>query len=50
MLLADARFNKYLLSSSPPFSFNFKEIGFHASLAQRRPSAHHLDHKMEIKQ
>ncbi|XP_073899561.1 copper-transporting ATPase 2 isoform X3 [Castor canadensis] len=27
-----------------------EEIGFHASLAQRRPSAHHLDHKMEIKQ
>ncbi|XP_021113465.1 copper-transporting ATPase 2 isoform X2 [Heterocephalus glaber] len=27
-----------------------KEIGFHASLAQRRPNAHHLDHKMEIKQ
>ncbi|XP_010634918.1 copper-transporting ATPase 2 isoform X1 [Fukomys damarensis] len=27
-----------------------KEIGFHASLDQRRPNAHHLDHKMEIKQ
>lgn len=27
-----------------------EEIGFHASLAQRNPSAHHLDHKMEIKQ
>ncbi|KAM6180395.1 copper-transporting ATPase 2 [Erethizon dorsatum] len=27
-----------------------EEIGFHASLAQRRPNAHHLDHKMEIKQ
>nr|XP_018895398.2 copper-transporting ATPase 2 isoform X6 [Gorilla gorilla gorilla] len=26
------------------------EIGFHASLAQRNPNAHHLDHKMEIKQ
>ncbi|KAM9039778.1 copper-transporting ATPase 2 isoform 1-T2 [Sarcophilus harrisii] len=25
-------------------------IGFHASLAQRNPNAHHLDHKMEIKQ
>nr|XP_020825609.1 copper-transporting ATPase 2 isoform X2 [Phascolarctos cinereus] len=25
-------------------------IGFHASLAQKNPSAHHLDHKMEIKQ
>ncbi|XP_068920696.1 copper-transporting ATPase 2 [Petaurus breviceps papuanus] len=25
-------------------------IGFHASLAQRNPSAHHLDHKTEIKQ
>ncbi|XP_039770862.1 copper-transporting ATPase 2 isoform X2 [Ornithorhynchus anatinus] len=25
-------------------------IGFHASLAQRDPSAHHLDHKMEIRQ
>ncbi|XP_052607742.1 copper-transporting ATPase 2 isoform X2 [Peromyscus californicus insignis] len=27
-----------------------EEIGFHASLTQRNPSAHHLDHKMEIKQ
>uniref|UniRef100_G3T9F9 P-type Cu(+) transporter n=1 Tax=Loxodonta africana TaxID=9785 RepID=G3T9F9_LOXAF len=27
-----------------------KEIGFHASLAQRDPNAHHLDHKLEIKQ
>ncbi|XP_018895399.3 copper-transporting ATPase 2 isoform X6 [Gorilla gorilla gorilla] len=27
-----------------------EEIGFHASLAQRNPNAHHLDHKMEIKQ
>ncbi|XP_055282151.1 copper-transporting ATPase 2 isoform X8 [Moschus berezovskii] len=27
-----------------------EEIGFHASLAQRIPSAHHLDHKVEIKQ
>ncbi|XP_031511724.1 copper-transporting ATPase 2 isoform X2 [Papio anubis] len=27
-----------------------EEIGFHASLAQRIPNAHHLDHKMEIKQ
>ncbi|CAO2611603.1 Copper-transporting ATPase 2 [Lemmus lemmus] len=27
-----------------------EEIGFHASLAQRHPNAHHLDHKMEIKQ
>ncbi|XP_036022729.1 copper-transporting ATPase 2 isoform X2 [Onychomys torridus] len=27
-----------------------EEIGFHASLAQKNPSAHHLDHKMEIKQ
>lgn len=27
-----------------------EEIGFHASLAPRTPSAHHLDHKMEIKQ
>ncbi|KAM5288567.1 copper-transporting ATPase 2 isoform 11-T11 [Ctenodactylus gundi] len=27
-----------------------EEIGFHASPAQRRPTAHHLDHKMEIKQ
>ncbi|XP_054302291.2 copper-transporting ATPase 2 isoform X1 [Pongo pygmaeus] len=27
-----------------------EEIGFHASLAQRKPNAHHLDHKMEIKQ
>nr|XP_012638109.1 copper-transporting ATPase 2 isoform X2 [Microcebus murinus]XP_012638110.1 copper-transporting ATPase 2 isoform X2 [Microcebus murinus]XP_012638111.1 copper-transporting ATPase 2 isoform X2 [Microcebus murinus]XP_012638112.1 copper-transporting ATPase 2 isoform X2 [Microcebus murinus]XP_012638113.1 copper-transporting ATPase 2 isoform X2 [Microcebus murinus]XP_012638114.1 copper-transporting ATPase 2 isoform X2 [Microcebus murinus] len=27
-----------------------EEIGFHASVAQRNPSAHHLDHKMEIKQ
>ncbi|PNJ60350.1 ATP7B isoform 13, partial [Pongo abelii] len=26
-----------------------EEIGFHASLAQRKPNAHHLDHKMEIK-
>uniref|UniRef100_A0A4X2LQU3 P-type Cu(+) transporter n=1 Tax=Vombatus ursinus TaxID=29139 RepID=A0A4X2LQU3_VOMUR len=25
-------------------------IGFHASLAQKNPNAHHLDHKMEIKQ
>ncbi|XP_072466563.1 copper-transporting ATPase 2 isoform X2 [Notamacropus eugenii] len=25
-------------------------IGFHASLAQRNPGAHHLDHKMEIRQ
>ncbi|XP_052018139.1 copper-transporting ATPase 2 isoform X3 [Apodemus sylvaticus] len=27
-----------------------EEIGFHASLAQRNPNAHHLDHKTEIKQ
>uniref|UniRef100_A0A5F9DCW5 Copper-transporting ATPase 2 n=1 Tax=Oryctolagus cuniculus TaxID=9986 RepID=A0A5F9DCW5_RABIT len=27
-----------------------EEIGFHASLAQRNPNAHHLDHKVEIKQ
>ncbi|XP_008070485.1 copper-transporting ATPase 2 isoform X4 [Carlito syrichta] len=27
-----------------------EEIGFHASLAQRNPNTHHLDHKMEIKQ
>uniref|UniRef100_A0A8C0JGR7 Copper-transporting ATPase 2 n=1 Tax=Canis lupus dingo TaxID=286419 RepID=A0A8C0JGR7_CANLU len=27
-----------------------EEIGFHASPAQRNPSAHHLDHKVEIKQ
>ncbi|XP_037655883.1 copper-transporting ATPase 2 isoform X2 [Choloepus didactylus] len=27
-----------------------EEIGFRASLAQRDPSAHHLDHRMEIKQ
>ncbi|XP_054575755.1 copper-transporting ATPase 2 isoform X2 [Eptesicus fuscus] len=27
-----------------------EEIGYHASLAQRNPNAHHLDHKMEIKQ
>ncbi|XP_062957574.1 copper-transporting ATPase 2 isoform X2 [Cynocephalus volans] len=27
-----------------------EEIGFHASLAQRNPNAHHLDHRMEIKQ
>ncbi|XP_031195088.1 copper-transporting ATPase 2 isoform X3 [Mastomys coucha] len=27
-----------------------EEIGFHASLAQRNPSVHHLDHKVEIKQ
>ncbi|XP_053419999.1 copper-transporting ATPase 2 isoform X1 [Nycticebus coucang] len=27
-----------------------EEIGFHASPAQRNPRAHHLDHKMEIKQ
>ncbi|XP_048196553.1 copper-transporting ATPase 2-like [Perognathus longimembris pacificus] len=27
-----------------------EEIGFHASLVQRRPNAHHLDHKLEIKQ
>ncbi|KAM6178193.1 copper-transporting ATPase 2 [Rhynchocyon petersi] len=27
-----------------------EEIGFHASLAQRDPNAHHLDHKQEIKQ
>uniref|UniRef100_A0A8C8YXN9 Copper-transporting ATPase 2 n=1 Tax=Prolemur simus TaxID=1328070 RepID=A0A8C8YXN9_PROSS len=27
-----------------------EEIGFHASVAQRNPSAHHLDHKIEIKQ
>nr|XP_048312247.1 copper-transporting ATPase 2 isoform X1 [Myodes glareolus] len=27
-----------------------EELGFHASLAQRHPNAHHLDHKMEIKQ
>ncbi|XP_023587284.1 copper-transporting ATPase 2 [Trichechus manatus latirostris] len=27
-----------------------EEIGFHASLAQRDPNAHHLDHKLEIKQ
>ncbi|XP_006877002.1 PREDICTED: copper-transporting ATPase 2 isoform X1 [Chrysochloris asiatica] len=27
-----------------------KEIGFHASLAPRDPHAHHLDHKLEIKQ
>lgn len=33
-----------------PLSFNNKEIGFHASLAQKNPNAHHLDHKMEIKQ
>ncbi|XP_016069075.1 PREDICTED: copper-transporting ATPase 2 [Miniopterus natalensis] len=27
-----------------------EEIGFHASLAQRNPNAHHLDYKVEIKQ
>ncbi|XP_077014258.1 copper-transporting ATPase 2 isoform X3 [Tamandua tetradactyla] len=27
-----------------------EEIGFHASLAQRDPNAHHLDHRLEIKQ
>ncbi|XP_066237040.1 copper-transporting ATPase 2 isoform X4 [Saccopteryx leptura] len=27
-----------------------EEVGFHASLAQRTPSAHHLDHRVEIKQ
>ncbi|XP_038617642.1 copper-transporting ATPase 2 isoform X2 [Tachyglossus aculeatus] len=27
-----------------------EDIGFHASLAQRDPHAHHLDHKMEIRQ
>ncbi|XP_051025542.1 copper-transporting ATPase 2 isoform X2 [Acomys russatus] len=27
-----------------------EEIGFRASLAQRNPNTHHLDHKMEIKQ
>nr|KAF6372986.1 ATPase copper transporting beta [Pipistrellus kuhlii] len=27
-----------------------EEIGYHASLAQRNPNAHHLDHKTEIKQ
>ncbi|XP_045143010.1 copper-transporting ATPase 2 [Echinops telfairi] len=27
-----------------------KETGFHASLAQRDPNAHHLDHRLEIKQ
>ncbi|KAM8784570.1 copper-transporting ATPase 2 isoform 5-T5 [Rhynchonycteris naso] len=27
-----------------------EEVGFHASLAQRNPSAHHLDHRVEIKQ
>ncbi|XP_007193764.2 copper-transporting ATPase 2 [Balaenoptera acutorostrata] len=27
-----------------------EEIGFHVSLAQRNPNAHHLDHKVEIKQ
>ncbi|XP_034859356.1 copper-transporting ATPase 2 isoform X2 [Mirounga leonina] len=27
-----------------------EEIGFHASPAQRNPNAHHLDHKVEIKQ
>nr|KAF6460043.1 ATPase copper transporting beta [Molossus molossus] len=27
-----------------------EDIGFHASVAQRNPSAHHLDHKVEIKQ
>ncbi|MBZ3890612.1 Copper-transporting ATPase 2 [Sciurus carolinensis] len=27
-----------------------EELGYHASLAQRKPNAHHLDHKMEIKQ
>uniref|UniRef100_A0A8C3VWM1 Copper-transporting ATPase 2 n=1 Tax=Catagonus wagneri TaxID=51154 RepID=A0A8C3VWM1_9CETA len=27
-----------------------EELGFHASLAQRNPKAHHLDHKVEIKQ
>ncbi|ELK15223.1 copper-transporting ATPase 2 isoform X4 [Pteropus alecto] len=27
-----------------------EEIGFHASPAQRHPIAHHLDHKVEIKQ
>ncbi|XP_045423254.1 copper-transporting ATPase 2 isoform X2 [Lemur catta] len=27
-----------------------EEIGFRASVAQRNPSAHHLDHKIEIKQ
>uniref|UniRef100_A0A286XEV6 Copper-transporting ATPase 2 n=1 Tax=Cavia porcellus TaxID=10141 RepID=A0A286XEV6_CAVPO len=27
-----------------------EEIGFRASLAQSRPTAHHLDHKVEIKQ
>nr|XP_035153372.1 copper-transporting ATPase 2 isoform X6 [Callithrix jacchus] len=31
-------------------SIELIEIGFHASLAQRNPNAHHLDHKMEIKQ
>uniref|UniRef100_A0A8C9P1V4 Copper-transporting ATPase 2 n=1 Tax=Spermophilus dauricus TaxID=99837 RepID=A0A8C9P1V4_SPEDA len=27
-----------------------EELGYHASLSQRKPNAHHLDHKMEIKQ
>ncbi|XP_006879581.1 PREDICTED: copper-transporting ATPase 2 [Elephantulus edwardii] len=27
-----------------------EEIGFHASMAPRDPNAHHLDHKLEIKQ
>ncbi|XP_071076292.1 copper-transporting ATPase 2-like [Desmodus rotundus] len=41
---------KHLLLVSHPSLFNNKELGYGASLAQRSPSAHHLDHKMEIKQ
>lgn len=48
MLSASACSNQVLSVLSP--LFNDKEIGFHASLAQRNPKAHHLDHKVEIKQ
>lgn len=51
MLSTNACFNQVPFSLFPrPVSFNNKEIGYHASLAPRNPNAHHLDHKMEIKQ
>lgn len=52
MLSTSASFNQVpsSLFPTPPSLFNDKEIGFHASPAQRHPTAHHLDHKVEIKQ
>ena len=48
MVSTDAYFNQVPSFLFP--LFNNKEIGFHVSLAQRNPNAHHLDHKVEIKQ